>query len=464
MPILPIGLWLGLSLLLLALSAVPDGLRRFRWPLVLAVVGVLGATLVLAWAGQIEPLPRWRSGFAFDGLAHLLLPPLWAGAASVLIAGLFLPISRYEPAILSLSATAATAGILSANPLFTVAMLQVAALIILCGLFVHDPGMAAHPLLNIATGLKYVTLILVSAACLVMGLLLGSFFSVNPDRLELPRIIAALLVIGFGLAVGAMPFYFHVPDLFDASPTLSTISFTGPLQCLGFVYLIRTSGNSPWLMSDAHVVSVLTVAALLGALLSSVMAFGQERLNRILAFNALREVSWLAFGIGSASRLGWSGALIFLAVRCVSQPLLLIIANLVQMRGGQAEIEKLGGLARVVPLATVAWCAAAFASIGIPPVPGFWGLEKLVESSWAIGGLAASALLLSAILALWRLGHVTAKVFWGLVPQGLQSGPEEPVPAWTFACAAAGLVFAGLVPRLLVSPVDQLLGSFPFLH
>jgi formate hydrogenlyase subunit 3/multisubunit Na+/H+ antiporter MnhD subunit len=463
-PLIPLGLWLGLSLLLIALALAPLEPRDFRWPVSCAVVVVLGGSLALVWGSQPDPLARWRGGFSFDELAHLLLPPLWTGMAGVLISSQFLHAGHYEPAIASLSTTAATAGILAGNALFMVAMLQAAALIILCGLLVNDQGLAVHPLLNVATALKYVTLTIVSAACLVMGLLLGAFYAINPDRLELPRIIAVLLVIGFGLAVGAVPFYFHIPDLFDAAPTLAIISFAGPLQCLAFTYLIRSAGNAPWLLADDHVAGVLVVGAAFGALLTSVMAFGQRRLNRLLAFNALREISWIMLGIASLSRAGWAGALIFLAGRCIAQPLLLIIASVAQARGGQAEVEQLGGLARVLPLATVAWIAAALASAGAPPTAGFWGLERLVQGSFGISPPMAILLLASAALAAWRLAHVTLRTFWGLLPQGANSAAEAPVPAWTFACTAGGLMFAGFVPRLLNTPVDHLLASFPFLR
>src|SRR2546428_12747634 len=168
-----------------------------------------------------------------------------------------------------------------------------------------------------------------------MALLLSNCYALNPDRVEITRIITALFVIGFGLTVGAIPFYFHVPDVFDAAPTMATAALAGPLQCLGFVYLIRSAGNGPWLLASGHVSDVLIAAALAGALLAAVMSFGQARLSRLLAFNALREVSWVAFGLASLSRAGWAGAIVVLAVRCLSEPLILLAAKLAKQRHGE---------------------------------------------------------------------------------------------------------------------------------
>lgn len=464
MPLALIGLWLGLSLALLACAAVPDALRRYRWPLLAAIAVVLAAALALTWRAPVEAIPRWRTGLAFDALAQLLLPPLWMGVSGAMAIALFLPTGRYELGIAALSTAAATAGVLSANPLLTVALLEAIALFILAGLLVHDEGLIGHPLLNVATGIKYLTLTVVSTACLVMALLLASFYSLNPDRTELPRIIAAVFVVGFGLAVGAIPFYFHVPDVFDAAPTLATVSLAGPLQCLAFVYLIRTVSNGPWLLTDPHVSDVLMAGSLASAILAAVMAFGQRRLNRVIAFNALRELAWIGFGLASVSRGGWHGALVVLAVRCVAQPLMVVVGKLVQARRGEVELDKLGGLARLLPLTTFGWCAGAFASVGLPPAASLWGLADLFTLAIANGRLAAGALALSGLLAVWRLGQAAYSMFWRPSAAIADVAPEAPAPSWTIAGIGLGLGFAGVVPRILQVPVDAVLAGLPFLR
>ena len=464
MPLGPIGLWLVLSLALVACSAVPSSLQRGRWALLAAVVLVLAASVALAGLAQPEPLPRFHGGLTFDEVAHLLLPPLWIGAAIAIATALFLPSGRYEPAIGALTTAAATAGVLSANALLTIALLQAGALIVLAGLLVHDEGLSGHPLLNVATSLKFLTLTVLSGACLVMALLLSTFYALNQDRVELTRIIAAVFVVGFGLAAGAMPFYFHVPDIFDAAPTLATVSLVGPMQCLAFVYLIRTIGNGPLLLTDQHVSNVLVAGALAGALLASVLAFGQRRLNRILAFNAMREVSWVAFGLASVSRGGWTGALVLLTVRCVSQPVLLVASRAAQQRAGEIELDKLGELAKVLPLAAFAWSAAAFASLGLPPAGSFWGLAALLRAAMAAGGLATATLLASGMFGLWRLGQVTYAVFWRRARGFVDPAAEPAAPKWILATAGVGLIAVGCVPRLVQAPIDQVLASLPFLR
>jgi len=341
-------------------------------------------------------------------------------------------------------------------------------------------------LLSIATALKYVTLTVVSAACLVMALLLANFFALNQDRTELPRIVAAVLVVGLGLAVGVMPFYFYVPDLIDAAPIVTSAGFVGPLQCLGFVYLLRSAGNAPWLLGDGHVVAVLVFGGLAGATLASLLSFGQRTVRRLVAFNVIREAGWLAFGFGSVTHSGWSGALIFLAARCVGQPLLLSTVAAIEAHAGDYALSRGRGLAGWLPVASVAWSVGAAASVGVPPTTGFWGLASLAPASATFGWVAALLLLASALLAVGRLIQVSLPMLWrqpGQATLPLRTAPTlsaeaegemlsavlpvEPEPAavsWLLGSLAVGLLFGGVVPRLFAIPVSDTLAAFPFLH
>jgi NADH-quinone oxidoreductase subunit N len=457
-----VGLWFSLTVLLLALAAVPGAMQRYRWLGVAAIALALGASLALAWNTTPQAAPRWQGGFVYDGLAHLVLPALWTGVAGAMGIALLAWPARYELPIAAAATTTATAGVLSASPLLVVALLQVGALAVLAGLLLPGARAGTQPLLGVATGLKYLTLTVIGAACLIMSLLLANFYALNQDRVELPRIIAALFAIGFGLAAGSMPFYFALPDLFDAAPTLATVSVVGPLQCLAFVYLLRTAANDPWLLTDAHVTGLLAAVALAGSLLAAILAFGQRSLSRALAFNCMRELGWLAFGIASVTRAGWTGALVLLAARCVTQPLLIVAAELIQRHAGSNAADKLHGIGRTLPGVAIAWTAAAFATIGLPPTPNFWGVQSLVGAGFGSGFVPAAVLLVSLVIGAWQLGIVTVPMFASKRTAAGQpaSGPRR----WLMGAAALGILAAGVTPHLFQAPVAEALAAFPFLR
>jgi multicomponent Na+:H+ antiporter subunit D len=481
-----VGAWLALSVLLGVFESAPGGLKGTRWIAAGAVAATLAVCLALAWGAQPAPFARWGSGLVFDALAHLLLPAVWTGMAGAMLCGLFLPDPRWELPIAGLVTAAATAGVMSSNALLTLALLQGCALLTLAGLVVRAERPGGNSLLRIATGLKYVTLTVVSAACLVMALLLANFFALNQDRIELPRIVAAVLVVGLGLAIGVMPFYFYVPDLIDAAPTVTSAGFAGPLQCLGFVYLLRTAGNEPWLLADGHVVAVLVFGGLAGALLAALLSFGQRTLRRLLAFNIIREAGWLAFGFGSVTHAGWTGALVFLVARCVGQPLLLSTVAVIEAHAGDYPLSHGSGLARWLPVASIAWAVGAAASAGVPPATNFWGLASLAPASASFGWLATLLLLASALLAVGRLIQVSLPMLWRqngqamlplrTAPAPAAAGTADPInpalpaerePAtvsWLLGSLALGLLFGGLVPRLFTMPVSNTLAAFPFLR
>ena len=461
-----IGAWLALALLLAAFALAPGGLERYRWLVTAAVVMTLAASLALAWGAAPQGFPHWQGALVFDDLAHFILPPLWTGISAAMLVCLFLPGTRYDLPLAALSTAASTAGILSANPLLAVTLLQASALLILAGLVIPAERPGGNALLSIATALKYITLTVLSAACLVMALLLANFFALNQDRIELPRIVASVLVIGFGLAVGAMPFYFHLPDICDSAPPITTAAMLGPLQALAFVYLIRTIGNGPWLLADDHVISVLAYGAAAGSTLAAILAVGQRRLQRVLAFNAIREIGWLALGIGSATRAGWNAALILLAVRCLGQPLLVSCGALFQSSGDETSSDGLAGAARLFPVATMGWCVGVLASVGFPPAASFWGVEALARAALLVGWPALVLLLGSGLLALWRFGQLTMPAFRASAAASAIAGggPELPPIAGVIGSLAVGLLLGGVLPRLFTSPVNDVLSAFAFLR
>ena len=479
-----VSAWLALSVLLGVFGSLPGGLKSARWPAAAVTLTTLAICLALAWNAQPLPFARWGSGLVFDQLAHLLLPALWTGMAAAMLCGIFLPDPRWELPLGGLVTAAATAGVMSSNALLTVALLQGCALLTLAGLVVRAERPGGNSLLSIATGLKYVTLNVVSAACLVMALLLANFFALNQDRVELPRIVAAVLVVGLGLAVGVMPFYFYLPDLIDAAPIVTSAGFVGPLQCLGFVYLLRSAGNAPWLLADDHVVAVLVFGGLAGAIVASMLSFGQRTIRRLLAFNVIREAGWLAFGFGSVSHAGWTGALVFLVARCVGQPLLLSTVAAIEAHADDYALSRGGGIARLLPVASVAWGVGAAASIGVPPTTNFWGLASLATASAGFGWLATLLLLGSALLGVGRLIQVSLPLLWKQPGQALLALRTAPAPApegelvnpilaperepatvtWLLGSLALGLLFGGVVPRLFTIPVGDTLAAFTFLR
>ncbi|MGH2468844.1 MAG: proton-conducting transporter membrane subunit [Chloroflexota bacterium] len=458
MPAAATLVWFLLTLALVACGRLAASRAHYRW----SVVVCLGITLIicftLVWTSNPAALFRWSAGLSFDSLGMLLLPPLWCSLAAIMLFAALTEVPRAFLPLAGLLGTISTAGIVSASALFLIAMLQAGTRIILLGVSI---GIGARPrdgLLRVATTLKYVTLSVVSAACLVVGLLLQSFYALNPDRQELPAIVTSLLVVGFGLSVAAMPFYFHLPDLLDAAPPVVSALLIGPVQTLAFVYLVRTVGNGPWLLDSPHIVAVLSYGGLGGALLAGIMAASQPTLNRFLAFSAIQEAGWIAFGVGSATTAGWRGALAFLAVRVVVKPVLLMaMGQLQRPAGGRAT-----GLAGVAwdPAALLAWCVGGLALLGLPLTAGFWGMRLLFEAALHLGPAAVLLLALSLLSGLAAWLRLTRDAVW---PKGAKQ-PAVHLSSSLLGLAGAGVVLVGVVPALLTSALAPVAASLPFLH
>lgn len=464
MPATVTFLWLILTIVLFVVGKSDLTRGNYRLATTIAVGIALLISFVLVWTSVPSAMVAWGSGLTFDCLGLLLLPSLWTVLGVSLLFSAFTDVPRSTLPLIGFMGTITTAGLLSSNALFLVVMLQAGTLVIILGLFVGIGSRSSDAILRIATSLKYITLSVVSAATLVVALLLASFYAINQDRVELPRIIVSLLLVGFGLSVAAFPFYFHLPDLFDAAPPVISALLVGPLQTMAFVYLIRTFENGPWLLGDPHVTNVLALGGLGGALAAGIMAYGQTSLNRVLALTSVQEVGWIVFGLGSATVSGWTGALAFLSVRLVAKPLLVLAVGAAQQaireRGSRQGVQ----LFSTSPAVAVTVAIGAMSLVGFPLTAGFWGLKPLFQAAGGIGGMTQVVFVASVLLAFatyLRIGR-------GLFGRPEKAAPPPPRHAWgasaMLAAAAAGVVVVGLVPSVMLGALSPVFASLPFLR
>ncbi|MHB8618937.1 MAG: proton-conducting transporter transmembrane domain-containing protein [Chloroflexota bacterium] len=465
-----IAIWLALGPLLLALGrlGIPFASAALSWRLLALALtaAALVASLVLGWTAPAVPFARWSQGLLFDSVARVLLPPLWIAAAAIISVSIYSEVgSRVLPALAAFVAAVATAGILSSSALLTIMAIQVGAFATLAGLLLGQGSQPADGLFRVATSLKFLTLSVVAASSLLVSLVLANFYSANQDHAELPRIVASLLVVGFGITVAAAPFYFHLPDLLDASPPVVSALLLGPLQCLAFVYVIRTFSSDPWLLADDHVSSILTVGALAGALLAGLLGLGQGGTVRLIAFSSVQEAGWLAFGLGSASTLGWQGSIALLAVRTVAKPMLLLSTGQILGPGPgrlQSVERKLWGSALLL---TLVWCVGVGTTLGIPPAGGFWGMSRLIRESIALGPLPAGLLVASLALSVAAYGRVVVRPLRArLAPPRFSLARSEAVPTVVLVALAGGLVVAGLLHGGFGANINYVVQGFPFLR
>ncbi len=183
---------------------------------------------------------------------------------------------------------------------------------------------------------------------------------------------------------GAMPFHSWIPDCGEKAPASVTAFLPAALDKLLGIYLLVRLTTGMFAMNTA----VNTLLMLVGAVTivcAVMMALVQHDLKRLLSYHAVSQVGYMVLGIGTGTALGIAGGLFHMLNNAIYKSALFLSAGAVEQQAGSTDLDRLGGLARVMPLTFGVCLVSALAISGIPPLNGFYSkwmiYQALVDSS-----------------------------------------------------------------------------------
>ena len=387
---------------------------------------------------------------AVDGVAlfgKLIL--LATCAMAVLISYHYLSLRRihrgeYYPLILF--ATAGMTLLAAANDLLLVFLAL--ELLSLC-LYVLA-GFARRDDASQESALKYFLLGAFSSAFLLYGIAIvyGATNTTNisqisqvatsaPDRLMF--FAMALLAVGFGFKVAAVPFHMWTPDVYQGAPTSVTGYMAAGTKAAGFIALLRVFlvglGALEWDWQP-----VLWIVAVLTMVVGAVVAITQTDLKRLLAYSSIAHAGYVLIGVIAASREGTASSLFYLLVYAFMTlgAFAMIIAS---APGGRERLNlsEWTGIGQRHPAFAGLMTLFLLSLAGIPPTAGFMGKFFVFKAGVDSGetGLVVVGVLTSIIAAFFYLRVIVAMWLQDPAPGGTELGPT---PALTAGLAIAGAV------------------------
>jgi len=200
------------------------------------------------------------------------------------------------------------------------------------------------------------------------------------------------------------------------------------------------------------------------------MALVQKRIMKLLSFHAVSQVGYMVLGIGTGIPIGIAGGLFHMLNNSVYKSGLFLSAGAVEHWTKTDEIDKLGGLARQMPLTFISFLVCAFAISGVPPLNGFvskWmvyqGVIGLAHEGNRLFPVFLIAAMLGSVLTLASFMKLLHAIFFGQRPESLAKVREVGFGMWlpplllATLCVAFG-VFAYQLPlRGLIYPSLPLL-------
>jgi NADH-quinone oxidoreductase subunit N len=235
----------------------------------------------------------------------------------------------------------------------------------------------------------------------------------------------ALLLVGLGFKVAAVPFHVWTPDVYQGAPTPVTAFMASASKAAGFAGLLRVFVSTFGLYQDDWR-PVVFVLAVLTLLVGSVLAIVQTDVKRMLAYSSISHAGFVLVGVQAASDRGVSGALFYLLAYTFMVVGSFGVVTLVGRRGdADHSLEAYRGLAIRQPVLALAFTIFLLAQAGVPFTSGF--LAKFYVIGAAVDadsyGLAILAMLAAVVSAYVYLRIVVAMYM------SAEEGEEEGAPA-----------------------------------
>ena len=271
-----------------------------------------------------------------------------------------------------------------------------------------------------------------------------------------------LLFLGFGILAAVWPFHTWSPVGHVAAPHAVSMVHAGVLMKIGAFGVLRVAiflCPEGWLYWSKLMASLAAIGIVYGAL----AGLRQTDLKYVIGYSSVSHMGIVGLGLSTVSVDGLNGAVFQMFAHGVMTALFFSSVGFIYDKTHTKVIAELGGLSRIMPVASTYFIVAAMASMGIPCLASFWGELVVFISAFKVypvrGAMAIIALVISALFML----RVVQKTFYG--PENAQYEKLSDVPFHLGVprmILVAVLVFFGLFPSLLFDVIET--ASIPFIN
>lgn len=195
--------------------------------------------------------------------------------------------------------------------------------------------------------------------------------SLTATRSILPALAYLCLAIACFAKAGAMPMHSWIPDCAESAPLPVVAYLPASLDKLLGIYLLARVSLNLFVMSPAMNILLMCVGAFT-IIAAVMMALIQHNMKRLLGYHAVSQVGYMVLGIGTANPVGIAGGIFHMLNHAVYKSCLFLTAGNVEHKTATSELDKLGGLAKVMPLTYISALIASLSISGVPPFNGFF--------------------------------------------------------------------------------------------
>ncbi len=197
-------------------------------------------------------------------------------------------------------------------------------------------------------------------------------------------LLFVLFLLGFGMKAGLFPMHIWLPEAHPAAPSHVSAIMSGVMIKTGVYGVMRVI----WQLNQADELYIIGIIILIAGIITGLwgilLATTQNDMKRLLAYSSMENVGIIFIGLGIATLSKASGAesiatialcgtLLHLINHSLFKSLLFYGAGNIYSQTHTTHLDKLGGIAKHMPLTAILFLVATVAICALPPLNGFVG-------------------------------------------------------------------------------------------
>ncbi len=259
---------------------------------------------------------------------------------------------------------------------------------------------------------------------------------------------AALILVGLGFKVAAVPFHMWTPDVYQGAPTAVTAFMAAGAKIAGFAALLRVFATAfPSLALD--MTPVLQAISALTMIVGNLIAISQSDIKRMLAYSSIAHAGYILmafvpYGNPDVAPVSIAAGLFYLVAYALTNfGAWGVVIALEQKEGRGLAISDYAGLGKKYPALAAAMTVFMLSLTGFPPTLGLVGKFYLFRAVLSGGyvGLAIIGVVTSLISAYYYLRVV--------VTMYMQDGEPETEREFWLGLTTAGTALVTVIVSLM---------------
>ena len=267
----------------------------------------------------------------------------------------------------------------------------------------------------------------------------------------------ALVLVGFGFKVAAVPFHSWSPDVYDGAPTPAVAFMAAAVKAAAFAAVVRVFVLTfPNYLTDWR--PIVEVLAVLSLLAGSVLAIVQTNVKRMLAYSSISHAGFILMAVAAASPDGTSAVLFYLAAYTFMVAGSFGVVSLVSGRGDdRTSLTDYRGLSRSNPGLSLALTMFLLAQAGVPFTTGFFA--KFYAVAAAVGSKLtwlAIVAMVSAVIAAFLYLRIIIAMYLRETDEPATGRIRVPVGAkLALGICLLVTIAVGIAPSVFLNPARE---------